>query len=109
MSSRGTDLTGRERSLPARQPPGPCLRPPTGPHELGSSVACTARPPVVARGFPATAAAAADGKPAGQANIVVRDLEAGDYNKGTCQVCRECITMCALALVTPASHEPLPA
>lgn len=30
--------------------------------------------------------AAADGKPAGQANIVVRDLEAGDYHKGYLQL-----------------------
>lgn len=29
---------------------------------------------------------APDGKPAGQANIVVRDLEAGDYNKGYLQL-----------------------
>ncbi|PRW18407.1 glucosamine 6-phosphate N-acetyltransferase [Chlorella sorokiniana] len=30
--------------------------------------------------------AAADGKPAGQANILVRDLEASDYNKGYLQL-----------------------
>ena len=34
---------------------------------------------------PPCATAAPDGKPPGQANIVVRDLEASDYNKGAWQ------------------------